>query len=150
MNSTLNNTVNTTLKIRNWRMVAILLIGDLLALALFIFIGEVQHGLLEAYNPLWRTLQQTAVLAIPWAVLAWRLGAYSPETVVDWRSAGLFFLRSAVVWLYAVPLGLVMRAWVYGAATVLLVFVNAALGFGALFVLGWRILFVWGWVLRKK
>ncbi len=34
----------------------LLIIGDLIALAIFIFIGEVQHELLNAYNPVLRVL----------------------------------------------------------------------------------------------
>ena len=127
----------------------LLIIGDLIALAIFIFIGEVQHELLNAYNPVLRVLVQTLALALPWLPLAWGLGAYSLEGVSDWRGLGLFLLRSLAVWLYAAPLGLVVRAWIYGAPTVLVLFANAALAFGGLIMVGWRAIFVWLWLQRR-
>lgn len=127
----------------------LLILGDLIALALFIYIGEVQHGLLSAYNPFVRVSVQTLALAIPWLPLAWWLGAYPRSNVRTWREIGLFLLRSLVVWLYAAPLGLVIRAWIYGEATILMLFVNAALPFGGLIMLVWRGLFALIW-LRKR
>lgn len=134
----------------NRRAALILLVGDLLALALFIFVGELQHELLNAYNPFARVLVQTLALAIAWLPLAWWLGIYSAGDVVDGKRAGKFLLRSLAVWLYAAPLGLILRAWIYGAATVLILFANAALVFGGLFVIGWRAVFVLLWLRYKR
>lgn len=127
----------------------LLLLGDLIALALFIYIGEVEHGLLETYNPIVRVGVQALALAVTWLPLAWWLGAYPRSSVSTWRDMGLFLLRSLVVWLYAAPLGLVIRAWIYGEATILMLFVNAALPFGGLIMLVWRALFALIW-LRKR
>lgn len=127
----------------------LLIIGDLIALAFFIFIGEVQHELLNAYNPVLRVLVQTLALALPWLPLAWMLGAYSVDGITDRRGLGHFLLRSLMVWLYAAPLGLVVRAWIYGAPTVLVLFANAALSFGGLILVGWRTVFAWWWLQRR-
>lgn len=128
---------------KNLKTVLMLAIGDFFFLALFIFIGEIQHELLNAYNPALRVVVQTLVLAIPWLPLAWLLDVYSIEKVVDRGSLWRFLWRTLVVWLYAAPLGLVLRAWVYGAPTVLILFANAALFFGGLFIMGWRLIFMW-------
>ncbi len=128
---------------------SVLLVGDLVALALFILVGEMQHELLNVYEPITRILVQTAALGVAWLPLAWWLGAYSPSSVVDWKSAGIFLLRSLAVWIYAAPAGLIIRAWMYGAPTVLILFADAALAFGGLFILVWRAIFVVGWLRRK-
>ncbi|MFN8441837.1 MAG: DUF3054 domain-containing protein [Caldilineaceae bacterium] len=138
-NSVTNNQTGRTL----------LMVGDLLALAIFIFIGEVQHELLTAYNPLLRVLVQTLALALPWLPLAWGLGAYSVDEIRDRRGLVLFLLRSLAVWIYAAPLGLVVRAWIYGAPTVLVLFANAALAFGGMIILLWRAVFAWWWLQKR-
>ena len=117
---------------------AILIIGDIVVLALFLFIGEVQHGLLEAYNPVMRILEQAAMIALPYLLLAWLLGAYPRQPLTTWRGVGLFLLSTALAWLFAAPLGIVVRAWIYQTPVIIMLFVNAALVFGSIFLLVWR------------
>jgi hypothetical protein len=118
-----------------------LMMGDVVALALFLLIGEIQHGLLEVYNPLIRTLEQAAMITAPWLLLAWLLGAYPQQPLTNWRSVGLFLLRTMLTWLFAAPLGVVVRAWVYQSPTIIMLFVNAALTFGGAFLLFWRTIY---------
>lgn len=110
----------------------------MVALALFLLIGEIQHGLLEAYNPLIRTLEQAAMIAAPWLLLGWLLSANPHQPLTSWRSVGLFLLRTGLTWLFAALLGIVVRAWVYQSPTIIMLFVNAALSFGGIFLLSWR------------
>lgn len=117
---------------------AILIIGDIVVLGLFLLIGEIQHGLLDAYNPLIRILGQAAMIAAPYLLLAWLLGAFPRQPLTTWREVGLFLLRTVLTWLFAAPLGLVVRAWVYQSSMIIMLFVNAALFFGGIALLFWR------------
>ncbi|MCE7984428.1 MAG: DUF3054 domain-containing protein [Caldilinea sp. CFX5] len=83
-------------------------------------------------------IRSKSKIAAPWLVLAWLLGAYPHQPLTGWRSVGRFLLRSALAWLFAAPLGLVLRAWIYQSPTIIMLFVNAALTSGGLFLLGWR------------
>jgi hypothetical protein len=53
----------------------------------------------------------------------------------------VFLARSLVTWLVAAPLGLLLRALVMERAVVPTAFMAAALGFGGLMLLGWRLAF---------
>lgn len=116
----------------------ILVAGDIIVIALFLLAGEIQHGLMETYNPLFRTLAQVALVAPPVILLSWLLGLYTHAPIKRRRDAVLFLLRSALAWVLAAPLGLVMRAWGLQAPTIVMPFVNAALAFGGLLLLMWR------------
>lgn len=122
----------------NHARTVILIAGDIAVIALFLLIGEIQHGLLETYNPILRTLAQAAMFAPPVILLNWLLGLYTHQPIQRWRDVAVFLLRSAVAWLLAAPLGLVIRAWGLQAATIVMPFVNAALAFGGLLLLLWR------------
>lgn len=116
----------------------VLIIGDIIVLALFLLIGEIQHAMFVAYNPIIRTLMQAAMVAPPVILLSWLLGVYAHPPMNSWRDIALFLLRSAVAWVLAVPLGLVIRAWGLQSPTIVIPFVNAAFGFGGLMLLIWR------------
>jgi len=62
-----------------------------------------------------------------------------------------FIARSLNTWLVAAPIGILIRSYALGRAVIPTVFLVATLGFGGVFVLGWRALFalVWWWVGRK-
>lgn len=115
----------------------ILLAGDWLALALFVFIGQLEHELVAA-NPLPGLLLSTAVLILPWTVVVLLWGAFRlPTGARDWSFFGRFF----TAWLVAGPLALLLRAYLRGQATIIVIFMAITLGLGGLFLLGWRLLF---------
>jgi len=127
----------------------ILLAGDLLAMILFIFFGQREHELINAANPIWGVLYSSAIFALPWAIAGWLLGAFPRADSLTARS---LLTRSLNTWLVAAPLGLLLRSYALGRAVVPTAFITAALAFGGLFVLGWRIAFVviWSLIARRN
>lgn len=119
----------------------VLILGDWLALALFVLIGQFDHGLVGA-NPLPRLLRTTAELALPWTVLGYLLGAFRYSA--DWRG---FFGRFIVAWLAAAPLALLLRAFLHGQATIIVMFMLVTMGLGGGFLLAWRLIY---FLLRRR
>jgi hypothetical protein len=126
----------------------ILALGDLAMVALFVYIGQRDHDLVDPVNPLWGVLQSTLVFAAPWALAGIWLGAFPTAETFAPRA---FLSRSFNAWLVTTLLGLLLRSAVLGRAVLPTVFVWATLGFGGLFVLGWRLLVAgaWRWTTRR-
>jgi len=118
-----------------------LLIGDVLAAAAFVVVGQIFHNTLAAPDAAQRAILQIASIGAPFALLAWALGAYPARAPVTRADVGLFLWRSLLAWLFAVPAGLFLRAWLLGQPTVLMAFVGPALASSAPFVLGWRLIY---------
>jgi len=114
----------------------LLLAGDLVMLLLFIYIGQRDHELIDANSPVLGLLLPTAIFAIPWIISGILLGSYDTDT-----STRSFVARSLNTWLVAAPLAVWLRALVLGRAVVPTSFISAALGFGGLMILGWRLVF---------
>lgn len=119
----------------------VLILGDWLALALFVLIGQIDHEMVGA-NPLPRLLRTTAELALPWTVLGLLLGAFRYTT--DWRG---FFGRFVVAWLAAAPLALLLRAYLHGQATIIVIFMVVTMSVGGGFLLAWRLIY---FLLRRR
>lgn len=128
-------------RVRNPRLL-VLLLGDWLALALFVFIGQADHELLGVQ----RLLLTTAGLALPWTIAAGLLGAYTLPV----KSGGAFFGRSLLAWLVAAPLALLLRAYLNGQATIVVIFMTITLGLGGVFLLLWRALYYFLIVRRRE
>lgn len=130
------------------RLRLILSLGDFVMLALFVYIGQRDHDLVDPANPLWGVLQSTLVFAAPWALAGAWLGAFPAAADFAPRA---FLSRSLNAWLVTALLGLLLRSAVLGRAVLPTVFVWATLGFGGLFVLGWRLLVAgaWHWTGRR-
>jgi FtsH-binding integral membrane protein len=110
----------------------------LLALALFVFVGQRNHETAVA-NPLLGVAQTTLPFIVPWLISAALLGAYH----IDAREKPARFLaRSLNAWLVAIPFALVFRAFLQNNVAIPTMFVITATGFGGLFLLGWRLLFL--------
>lgn len=120
-----------------------LLAGDWLALGLFVFLGQIDHEVLQ----LSRLLGQTVLLAGVWSVAALLLGALR---VGDEGRLSAFLGRSLLPWLVAAPLGLLLRALIQGQATIIVAFMLVTMGLGGLFLLAWRALFFLAYGRRKK
>ncbi len=121
------------------RDAVVLLVGDLVMLLLFVYIGQRDHELIDAESPLLGLLLPTLFFAVPWIITGLLLGIYQYDQTV---SAWPFMARSLNTWLVAAPLGLLLRAYVLGRAVIPTTFITAALGFGGLMVLGWRLAYV--------
>jgi hypothetical protein len=123
-----------------WR--ALLVLGDLVALFLFVLAGQMDHELLPDANPLWYTLTRALPFIAVWLAGGWLVGAFRIPAPGSWRRL-LWTLgwRALHAWLLAAPLGLLLRALLLGRATIPTLFFAATLGFGALFLLVWRLLF---------
>jgi hypothetical protein len=127
-------------------LTAILLAGDLIALLLFVLIGQADHGTIDASNPIAGALRNVVSLAVPWLILAWLLRAY-PRTEAPALPG--FLGRSALAWAIAVPIGLLIRMIWLGRGGIPIPFLLVTLAAGALFLLGWRLIF-WLVLLRPK
>ena len=119
----------------------ILILGDWLVLALFVLIGQLDHEMVGA-NPLPRLLRTTAEIAVPWTILGLLLGAF--RYTADWRG---FLGRFVVVWLAAAPLALLLRAWMNGQASIIVIFMTITLGVGGGMLLVWRLAY---WLIRRR
>src|SRR5574342_410434 len=132
----------------------ILLVGDLIAVVAFVVVGQRDHNLVNEANPVLGVLVTTAEFAVPWAVAGWLLGAFrgAGEGNHPGRPYASFMARSLNTWLVAAPIGILIRSFALGRAVIPTMFLVAALGFGGLFVLGWRALFavVWWWLGRGE
>lgn len=119
------------------RRTLILLTGDVIALLLFVFIGQRDHNVIDP-QPVLRLLSTAAFFAVPYVIAAWLLRAYQPA------NAAAVLLRAANAWLVAAPLGALVRSFVNGSGVVLSPFLAVTLGLGMLFVLVWRVAFLIG------
>jgi hypothetical protein len=120
----------------------ILLIGDLIALLLFILTGESSHGLSQT-----NFLTTLFPLVIFWIVAGWLLNAFPRSDNVTFRT---LFGNAINTWLVVVPLGLFARALLLNSGVILVPFFAAALGFSGLFVLAWRLGFFIFWKFTNK
>jgi hypothetical protein len=134
MNATLRQTASTRF---------VLLIGDTLALLLFVFIGQRDHDIVDP-QPVLRLLVTAGAFVLPWVVAALLLGAYprSPVTLAT------LMARSLNAWFVALPLALLLRAILNSSDMILAQFMVVAFVLGGLFLLGWRLAF--GLLWREK
>ena len=118
-----------------------LLIGDWFALGLFVFLGQLDHGMV-GINPLPRLLRTSIEIGLPWTVVALLWGAYKLPSDMVFRA---FFGRSLTAWLIAAPLALLLRAYLHGQATIIVIFMAITMGLGGAFLLIWRGLYFLIW-----
>jgi hypothetical protein len=116
-----------------------LLAGDVLAVLAFVVVGQIFHNTLTAPDAFSRTVVQVVSIGAPFVLLAWSLGAYPAQPPAARGELWWFLQRSALAWLFAIPAGLFVRAWLLGQPTVLMAFFWPALASSAPFVLGWRL-----------
>lgn len=121
--------------------VIFLFIGDWLALGFFVFLGQLDHGMVGA-NALPRLLRTTAEIGLPWTAVALLWGAYKLPADMTSRA---FFGRSLTAWLVAVPLALLLRAYLHGQGAIIVIFMVVTMGLGGAFLLIWRGLYFLTW-----
>lgn len=130
-------------RITDRRGALILLLGDVVTLALFVFIGQSDHDLIDAANPLEGIVKAVLPFLIVWIAAAFAVGAYRTGAAdLGWRTA---LGRWLIAWLIAAPLGVLVRALWLDRAVIPTAFLWAALIFGGLMLLTWRVLFILAW-----
>jgi hypothetical protein len=122
---------------RTWRF--LLIVGDLLALILFVLVGQTDHGTADKDSPLLGALQASWEFALLWLLIGWPLDAF--PRFEDW-TARVLLSRALLTWLVAAPLGLLLRSLVLSRLNIPTLFLAATLGFGVLFLWAWRLLIV--------
>lgn len=129
-----------TISSKTWRYV--LIIGDLLALILFVLVGQTDHGTVNQDNPLLGLLRASWMFALLWLLAGWPLDTF--PRFENW-TARILMGRALVTWLVTAPLGLLLRSLVLGRLNIPTLFLAATLGFGILFLWAWRLLLILVW-----
>lgn len=109
-----------------------LLVGDLLAIGLFVAAGEMQHD-----RPLAAGVPTFAEFAAGWLLAAVVVGAYASDAAGSPLRAGLI---GGVGWLLGASLGQLIRAVARPGFYVAPTFYLVTLGVGGVLVVGWRLL----------
>jgi len=123
----------------------LLLLGDLAAILLFVFIGQQDHATTDPDNPVLGLLKAAFPLLITWLVVALAVQAYPKADEMTLRR---LLIRGLNAWLIAAPLGLMLRAFMFDRGGIPAVFMLLTLLVAGAFILLWRLLF--GLVWRKK
>jgi Na+-driven multidrug efflux pump len=122
---------------------AILIVGDVLAFVIFVVLGRISHHMTSDW------LVNVARIATPfllgWFVVGVATGIYRRDLV---GRPTVFMLRSVVTWVLGVPLGFLLRKFVFHD-NVTVPFALTSLAFTALFLIGWRGVFSW-WFNRAR
>jgi hypothetical protein len=125
----------------------ILAVGDLLALLAFVLVGQADHNTIDTANPLLGALPNVVPLAGAWLVVAFLLRAFPKDSQQPRLPA--FLGRSALAWVIAAPIGLVLRMLWLDRGAIPVPFLLVTLAAGGLFLLGWRLIF-WLVFLRRQ
>lgn len=125
----------------------IVLIGDLLAILLFVFVGQRDHNTTDTVQPLLGLLRTGFPFLLAWVTVAWVVRAipFRPE---DLRLRPLL-ARSLNAWFIAAPLALMLRGFLL-TRDIPPAFLLVTLTLGSLFVLAWRLVFGWFWHKRAN
>jgi len=116
------------------QFIGALALGDLVAITLFVVIGQYQHGGAPLANPS-GVLEAAAPIYVAWILIALVAGLYTADATVSARRAASW---SIPAWILAVLIALPIRAVaVPGNAS--LVFAAVSMVFGGVLVVGWRI-----------
>jgi len=120
----------------------VLLLGDLLAILLFVLVGQRDHNTVDAARPFLGLLRTAFPFLLAWVVVAWVVKA------VPLRANGMrlpcLLARTVNAWFIAAPLALMLRAFLLGR-DIPPAFMLVTLTLGSLFVLAWRLAFGWLW-----
>jgi hypothetical protein len=113
---------------------ALLVVGDVLAILVFFVIGNIEHG----FDPtnVDRILRSAAPFVFGWLVVAIPAGLYGRSAVPAPIRVPLFIVPA---WVPAALIGSALRSTSHFPGYAPQNFVMAAMGFGALFLLIWRL-----------
>jgi len=125
----------------------IVLLGDLLAILLFVFIGQRDHNTTDATRPLLGLLRTGFPFLLAWVMVAWVARAIPLKA----EELGLRFLlvRGVNAWFIAAPLAVMLRGFIL-RRDIPPAFLLVTLTLGSLFVLAWRLIFGWLWQKRAN
>ena len=126
--------------------VIILVIGDVLVLLLFAWVGRRSHSL--SVLDIKALLTTAAPFIVAWFMVTPWFGLFKAEVSQNWRK---LLPRLLIAWAIGGPLALVLRALFLGRAIpggIIPSFAFVALGFTTLFMLIWRLGYVW-WANRR-
>ncbi len=121
--------------------VIILVIGDLLTLLLFAWIGRSNHAL--SVTDVGAIIATAAPFVMSWFVVTPWFGLFSAEVSQNWRKLAP---RLLLAWVIGAPLALIVRALWLGRsipAGLHPTFGLVAFGFTTLFMLVWRLAYCW-------
>ncbi len=123
-----------------------LVVGDLLALLLFIWVGRGTHSL--PGSDIVAGLATAAPFVLGWFAVAPWLGLFKASVS---QNLAKLLPRLLLAWLIAGPLGALLRAIFLGRPLpegIIPIFVVVTTGVGFAFFLVWRLLYLW-WVNRS-
>ncbi|MBI5030724.1 MAG: DUF3054 domain-containing protein [Chloroflexi bacterium] len=123
---------------------SILLIGDLIALLVFVLVGERQHELNQT-----NFITTALPFVVLWIIAGLLLGAFPQTAAVNART---IFGAAINAWLIVAPFGIFARALLLQSAVIPVSFFAAAAGFSGLFILAWRLIFfgLWRFIARRE
>jgi hypothetical protein len=124
----------------------LLLLGDLTAILLFVFIGQQDHDTTDPNNPLLGLLKGAFPLLITWLVVAFAVQAYPKAAEITVRR---LLIRGLNAWLIAAPLGLMLRAFLFDRGGIPAIFMLLTLLVAGAFILIWRLFFGLLWQKRS-
>ena len=113
----------------------ILIVGDVLALVLWVVVGLESHSMTS--DMFANILRVSAPFLIGWFAVAYWTGAYRTD-----EGRVRFLGRSALTWLLAVAIGLLLRATLFGSGFNV-TFALVTLVVTGVFTLGWRTIASW-------
>ncbi|MFN8639712.1 MAG: DUF3054 domain-containing protein [Dehalococcoidia bacterium] len=116
----------------------VLLLGDVAVLVLFAVIGRRTHDEAIGLAAVGDVLTTAAPFVLAWVPLAVLLGALRASNTA---SVTAMVARTAVAWVCALPVAILLRSLILGRPSAL-VFYAVAAGTGLLMLLCWRTLFV--------
>ena len=123
----------------------LLLLGDLAAILLFVFIGQQDHATTDLNNPVFGLLKAAFPLLITWLVVALAVQAYPQADEMTLRR---LLTRGLNAWLIAAPLGLMLRAFLFDRGGIPAIFMLLTLLVAGAFILIWRLVFGLLWQKR--
>jgi hypothetical protein len=121
------------------RRSALLAAGDALAFMIFAALGRASHSEAAGFAAILQVAETAAPFAIGWFVVAPFAGTYRADIASRPRQ---MLERSALAWLLAWPIGLLLRALIR-QTTIPLSFALVTLITNLLILLSWRGLFAW-------
>jgi hypothetical protein len=125
----------------------ILLLGDIIAILLFVLIGQQDHGTTDVSNPILGLLRSAFPFLLTWVIVAPIVRAYPAAEDITLRA---LLVRGLNAWLIAAPLGLMLRAFLFERGGIPAIFMLLTLLVAGAFILIWRALFGFVWQRRFK
>lgn len=107
-----------------------LALGDAAAIALFVALGELRHGGSVAAG-----LETFAQFGVGWLLAGVVAGVYAPDALASARRA---VVQGVAAWIVAALIGQLIRLLATPGSHVQPSFVLVSIGFGGLFIGGWR------------